>query len=135
MTVYRWLERHRIKIRTKGESQMGPLNHMFGKTISEERREFLSERWKGEKNPSWNGKQKTTFRKEAWAIWEAHYGPIPEEQILHHIDGDYTNNDISNLMLTTYSEHAFIHGNNLNENFIEAGRATRFQKGHTRNQP
>lgn len=132
MTIYRWLIRHGIKVRNRSERQMGRLNHRSGKPISEEHRKILSEKWKGEKNPSWNGKQRTTLRKEAWAVWEAYYGPIPKGQILHHIDGDYTNNDISNLMLTTYSEHAHIHGNHLNGNFIEAGKATRFKKGQNR---
>ena len=128
MTIYRWLMRHGIKVRTKSESQIGALNHMFGKSIPEERKKILSERWKGKKNPSWSGKQKTTLRKEAWAVWEKYYGPIPKGQILHHIDGDYANNDISNLMLTTYSEHSHIHGGYLNKNFIEGGKATRFQR-------
>jgi hypothetical protein len=68
-------------------------------------------------------------------VWEKHYGPRPSGKIIHHIDGDYTNNDISNLMAVTYSEHTSIHGNHLNEKFIEAGRATRFKKGQNRAQP
>lgn len=44
-------------------------------------------------------------------IWEAHYGPIPKDQIydIHHIDGDRSNNDISNLRLVTPREHYDIH--------------------------
>lgn len=126
MTICRWLIRHEIKVRSSSEAQRGELNHNFGKTISDKHKRILSERWKGANNPSWNGKRKTTYRKEAWAVWEKHFGPRPKGGIIHHIDGDYRNNDISNLLLTTYSEHSRIHGNYLDSNFIEAGKATRF---------
>jgi len=44
-------------------------------------------------------------------IWEAHYGPIPKDQLydIHHIDGDRSNNDINNLKLVTPQEHYNIH--------------------------
>jgi hypothetical protein len=42
-------------------------------------------------------------------VWEEHYGEIPEGMQIHHIDGDKTNNDMSNLMLLTPLEHKRIH--------------------------
>ena len=49
------------------------------------------------------------LRMEHDLVWEAHYGKIPEEMQIHHIDGDKTNNDISNLQLVTPLEHKRIH--------------------------
>lgn len=35
--------------------------------------------------------------------------PLKKSEIVHHIDGNKLNNDISNLMLMTRSEHAHLH--------------------------
>jgi hypothetical protein len=48
------------------------------------------------------------------SVWEKHYGKIPVDENgqtyeIHHIDGDVTNNDISNLMCVSKREHAQIH--------------------------
>lgn len=42
-------------------------------------------------------------------IYEDQYGPIPKGMQIHHIDGDTTNNDISNLEMVSISEHNRIH--------------------------
>jgi hypothetical protein len=42
-------------------------------------------------------------------IYEDHHGPIPKGMQIHHIDGDTTNNDISNLEMVSISEHNKIH--------------------------
>ncbi len=52
----------------------------------------------------------TNYRK----IYEQYYGPIPEEANgrsyeIHHIDGNHTNNDPSNLQAVTLQEHYDIH--------------------------
>jgi hypothetical protein len=49
-------------------------------------------------------------------IWQQHHGPIPRDSSgrsmeIHHIDGDHSNNDISNLRLVTIQEHYQIHLN------------------------
>ena len=49
-------------------------------------------------------------------IWESINGPIPKDHNgksyeIHHIDGDRTNNHISNLRLVTMQEHYEIHYN------------------------
>lgn len=47
-------------------------------------------------------------------IYQKHYGDIPKDEEgrsydIHHIDGDHTNNDISNLVAVTIREHYEIH--------------------------
>lgn len=48
------------------------------------------------------------------AIYEQHYGPVPKDHNgrtydIHHIDGDHTNNDPSNLRAVSIQEHYDIH--------------------------
>ena len=42
-------------------------------------------------------------------IYEQHYGPYPDSYEIHHIDGDYTNNDPTNLKAVSIQEHFDIH--------------------------
>lgn len=42
-------------------------------------------------------------------VWEYHHGEIPKGIQIHHIDEDKSNNDISNLMSMTISEHSSYH--------------------------
>lgn len=39
------------------------------------------------------------------AVWEYHNGPIPDGYHVHHKDGNYDNNDISNLECLSPQEH------------------------------
>lgn len=49
--------------------------------------------------------------REHIAVMEHHIGSkIPTGMVVHHIDGDKQNNDISNLFLCTVSEHNNLHG-------------------------
>lgn len=41
--------------------------------------------------------------------WENEIGPIPDGLVVHHIDGDPSNNDLHNLYLMPASEHARHH--------------------------
>lgn len=43
-------------------------------------------------------------------VWEFYNGQIPKGHHIHHIDGDVTNNDISNLQLMEASEHLRMEG-------------------------
>ena len=43
-------------------------------------------------------------------VWERHNGPIGAGLHVHHVDGDKSNNDISNLELLTASDHSIHHG-------------------------
>lgn len=45
-------------------------------------------------------------------VWRFYYGDIPQGYHVHHIDGDKSNNDISNLTLLTPYAHAQIHKQN-----------------------
>lgn len=49
------------------------------------------------------------------AVYEFHYGTIPEGYDIHHIDFDKENNEVSNLQLLTSAEHMKIHGENLSD--------------------
>lgn len=42
-------------------------------------------------------------------VWEKEYGKIPKGYEIHHIDGDRSNNDISNLKCVSIDEHYNIH--------------------------
>lgn len=47
-------------------------------------------------------------------LYESYYGPIPTDDLgrtyhIHHIDGDRTNNDISNLVAVSIENHYRIH--------------------------
>ncbi len=42
-------------------------------------------------------------------VYEKHYGPIPKGFVVHHIDGDKSNFDISNLVLLSNSNHHSLH--------------------------
>lgn len=42
-------------------------------------------------------------------VWKAAHGPIPEGHVIHHLDGDSTNNDLSNLGCLPNREHAGHH--------------------------
>lgn len=42
-------------------------------------------------------------------VWEHHYGPIPPDHDIHHIDMNRLNNDIGNLRLIAKDEHTRHH--------------------------
>ena len=42
-------------------------------------------------------------------IWKHFNGEIPEGYVIHHIDGDPSNNDLENLQMVTRSEHVKLH--------------------------
>lgn len=44
-------------------------------------------------------------------VWEYHWGEIPKGYQIHHIDGDKSNNDISNLLMVSHHGHAVYHSN------------------------
>lgn len=43
-------------------------------------------------------------------IWECEVGPIPKGHHIHHLDGDKSNNRISNLTILSSHDHASQHG-------------------------
>lgn len=57
---------------------------------------------------------KTIYTKPYRKIWMSFYGDIPKDSTgrsyeIHHIDGDKSNNDISNLQCVSVNEHFDIH--------------------------
>lgn len=50
-------------------------------------------------------------------VWIKAYGEIPKGYVIHHIDGDKTNNSLDNLECLPLSEHSRIHqlGNHMSE--------------------
>lgn len=54
-------------------------------------------------------------------VWEFHNGKIPDGMQIHHIDGDTSNNDISNLECLTPKEHTNRHSGKDYSNFQKAG--------------
>lgn len=77
---------------------------------------------RGEKSPTWKG-GKTRSRKgyvvlrndgdvifEHRAIMEAHIGrKLTDDEVVHHINGDKTDNRLENLQLMTRGEHSKMH--------------------------
>lgn len=77
---------------------------------------------RGEKSPTWKG-GKTRSRKgyvvlrndgdvifEHRAIMEAHIGrKLTDDEVVHHINGDKTDNRLENLQLMTRGEHSTMH--------------------------
>ena len=49
-------------------------------------------------------------------VWIKHNGEIPEDYVVHHIDGNKENNNISNFTLMSNYEHSKMHGDELMEN-------------------
>ena len=41
--------------------------------------------------------------------WEACCGPVPDDYVVHHIDGDRMNNEIENLACLPHGEHTRLH--------------------------
>jgi len=46
-------------------------------------------------------------------VWEHFNGEIPKGYVIHHIDGDKSNNEISNLQIMTQHEHMELHRENI----------------------
>lgn len=56
------------------------------------------------------------------AVWASHNGEIPHNMSIHHIDGNKSNNDISNLALIGKSEHSSIHMKEIMDKEIDVRR-------------
>lgn len=59
--------------------------------------------------------EKATIYRYQW-VWIMANGPIPEGYVIHHIDGDLTNDALDNLELMQRNEHARLHGKILKSN-------------------
>ena len=56
-------------------------------------------------------------------VWEFYFGKLPDGYCIHHKDGDKGNNDIENLQLMTFKEHASLHAQKSDHTaFVEKSR-------------
>ena len=125
------IEEYKTKGITQIANKLGVTRNAIRKYFKKYNIEFINRRKKflsGENSPSWNGgrhihngyieiyapthphKNKRNCVYEHQLVMEKHIGRYLEKgEVVHHIDFDKTNNDISNLMLMTNSEHAKYH--------------------------
>lgn len=67
---------------------------------------FNGQRYAKQENGYYRQSHKTFIHRD---IWEFYNGKIPRGYLIHHKDFNPANNDISNLILLTYSEHKKLH--------------------------
>ncbi len=70
-----------------GDMAGGTISHACGKLV-------------GVRGPRIAGRATTLSR----VIWEMHNAPLPNKVVVHHLDGDLSNNRIENLSVLTYRE-------------------------------
>lgn len=58
-------------------------------------------------------KDPRTWKLKAVIVWEEHNGKTPHNMVIHHLDGNSLNDDISNLRCLTRSEHIEAHRQDL----------------------
>ena len=64
----------------------------------------------GKDSPNWKGGSSSWYHYEAHRVWEEYWGePVPYGYFIHHIDFDYTNNDITNLTAMKRGKHNWLH--------------------------
>ena len=74
----------------------------------------------GEANPNWRGgrvphdgyiyvRVSGKYIAEHRLVWESLCGSIPDDYIVHHLNGQMDDNRIDNLTLVSRAEHMFIH--------------------------
>ena len=127
-TVQGWF--HSLGIPTRNKNEAMILAHekyrhpWLGKKFSKEHREKISKGNVGKKHSwqikeklrrerignQWTGWKGGIDRVTSYRIWGEFWREnIPEGYILHHVDGNYKNNDLCNLALVTRSLHNRIH--------------------------
>jgi hypothetical protein len=75
------------------------------------KKSFPTQEFNGRKYYQYEGRYFTSnTRKMHRDVWEHYNGKIPKGYHIHHIDGNPSNNDISNLQLMKASEHLRMEG-------------------------
>lgn len=106
----------KVKEKQSKAKKNNPTNYWLGKKRPGLGK-ILSEKKKGtpcyavgENHHSWKGGTKTHWRKQARLTMEKKLKrKLTSSEIIHHIDGDCSNNNLDNLLLTNRSEHIKIH--------------------------
>ncbi len=80
-------------------------------TISETRREFNGHRYYLSKGKPYFQRvvNRSTSELLHRAVWAFHYGEIPAGKAVHHVNGNKTDNALSNLALMDLGEHMSLH--------------------------
>lgn len=108
-------ERREIWTKRARRSKMGVDNPMHGITGKNHHNAVETSRCRGYKTvfkPDWyKGDTKDSRIYEHTYVFckENNMSCVPKGHIIHHIDGDIDNNDISNLQMLTVSEHVKLH--------------------------
>ena len=55
----------------------------------------------------------SAWRQLSVVVWERANGPLPRGMVVHHVDHNPLNDDISNLVALTRRDHALVHINEL----------------------
>jgi len=95
-TIHKNLVKFGIKTRNCSEMQLDIKNHRFGKKESD------CQNWTGGKHSHYN-----ELARKAWVEWWEQW--IPMGYMIHHVDRNFKNNEISNLALVTAGYHKTIH--------------------------
>jgi hypothetical protein len=69
-----------------------------------------------------------TWRLRALVVWEERYGPLPKGLLVHHIDRDTLNDEVSNLAAFSRSWHMKDHSPEIEPNRREAIRKKMIKK-------
>lgn len=59
-------------------------------------------------NGYWTSTKNAAIYAHRW-VWTMFYGEIPQGMHVHHIDGNRSNNEISNLQMLNPSDHSKFH--------------------------
>lgn len=81
--------------------------------IDDEQQAFLDEVYTKQKGGHFVRGSGRSLHRE---VWKYFFGEIPVGFVIHHIDCDKNNNDISNLRLMTKEEHSILHRRGINAN-------------------
>lgn len=67
----------------------------------------------------YDGEKRKTISYPKWKLEQYLEREIAEPETVHHIDGDFTNNNILNLEILTRKQHAKLHGEKREIEYIE----------------
>lgn len=89
----------------------------YGEQRADELDALRREKWRAKRNPEKKGYVKYRGRHEHRIVMEQILGrPLTYDDVIHHIDGNPTNNNPTNLLLTNRHDHPKIHAQERREN-------------------